>query len=179
MSKNLKFDIASLKGNKKKSTIILFLKGIIMDNGFLAVVIYRIAHWLFRKNIPFIPSILQRVSTFLTGIDISFKSEIGAGLRIAHGVGIVIGSNVKIGKNALILHGVTIGERDFTTDAMPKIGDDVLIGAGAKVLGDIHVGNGAKIGANAVVIHSVPEGATVTGIPARVVSNKKKLRGEK
>ncbi|MDZ7695443.1 MAG: DapH/DapD/GlmU-related protein [Deltaproteobacteria bacterium] len=171
MLENLKGDIHRLKFDKKTSSIILFVKGVLLDNGFLSVVIYRMAHCCFRKGIRFIPSILQRLDIFLTSVDISYRAEIGSGLRIAHGVGVVIGDTVRIGKNAVILQNVTIGEKSFLTDRAPVIGNNVLIGAGAKVLGDIRVGDNAKIGVNAVVVQSIPAGSVVMCAPPEIHSD--------
>jgi len=176
MFENLNRDIDRIRCDPTTPSILLFLKGILLDNGFLSVVMYRMAHCCFRKGIPFIPSILQRLDIFLTSVDISFKAEIGSGLRIAHGVGVVIGSNVKIGKNAIILQGVTVGEKSFVTDQAPVIGDNVLIGAGAKVLGDIRVGDNAKIGVNAVVVQSISAGSVVTCVPPVVHSDMSEFR---
>jgi serine O-acetyltransferase len=131
---------------------------------------FRFAAWCQRKHIRGLPSILQRMIALFYGLEIAVGQEIDGGLYIAHPYGTVI-MPAKIGKNCSIVHNVTIGLRnewDF-----PVIGDQVFIGAGARVLGGIVIGDGAKIGANAVVIEDVPAGATVVGVPARVVSTQK------
>lgn len=129
---------------------------------------YRIGAWCSRRNIPFFPGFFQRLIYFLYGLEIAVSQDIGGGLYIAHPIGTVI-SVEKMGSNCTIIASVTIGMRNEW--AFPTIGDGVFIGAGARVLGGIHVGDNAVIGANAVVIKDVPDGATVVGIPARVVRN--------
>ncbi len=176
MFNNLKYDLVRLRKNNKIPLLFVFLKSVILDNGFLAVVMYRFAHGCFRSRIPLIPSLIQRIAVFITGAEISFKACIGGGLRVAHGTGTVIGPKVTIGQNALILHGVTIGEGYFSDDDMPEIGDDVLIGAGAKILGNIRVGDRVKICANSVLVYSVPDGATMVGIPALPTTSKEPVQ---
>ncbi len=131
-----------------------------------AMLWFRFGAWCNRKHISGFPSIIQRLLSLFYGLEIAVGQNIDGGLYIAHPYGTVIMPS-KIGKNCSIVHNVTIGMRnewDF-----PIIGDDVFIGAGARVLGGIVIGNGAKIGANAVVIEDVPAGVTVVGIPARAV----------
>jgi len=108
----------------------------------------------------------------LFGLEIAVRCEIGPGLYFPHTQGTVIGAN-KIGENATIYHNVTFGAREIDLDysffSRPNIGDNVIVGAGAKILGPVTVGNGARVGANAVVVEDVPAGSTVVGIPARIV----------
>ena len=138
-----------------------------------AMLFYRIGAWCSKKNIPFFPGFIQRLIYFLYGLEIAVSQDIGGGLYIAHPVGTVI-SVEKMGRNCTIIASVTIGMRNEW--AFPTIGDEVFIGAGARVLGRINVQDKAVIGANAVVIRDVPRGATVVGIPARVVrSNGEKV----
>ena len=138
------------------------------------VVLYRIAHWLCRRHIPIIPGMLHSVGIVLWGSDISPAAAIGAPLRIAHSVGIVIGGGAVIGDNCEFFQNVTVGGRDKRladgTDAMPVIGHNVTLCAGAVVIGPIRVGDGAIVGANAVVLRDVPEYTAVAGIPAVPVS---------
>ncbi len=131
-----------------------------------AVVVFRLANWCKRHRVPFFPGFLQRYIYQHYGLEISSGAEIGGGLYIAHPVGCVIGAR-KIGRNCSVIAAVTIGMRN--TWAFPVIGDNVTIGAGARVLGDLRIGNDVTIGANAVVIHDVPDGATVVGMPARPI----------
>jgi serine O-acetyltransferase len=134
-----------------------------------AMFLFRFGSWCQRKRIKGFPRIIQRLISLLYGLEIPMSQEIGGGLYIAHPYGTVIMCN-KIGKNCSIVHNVTIGLRnewDF-----PRIGDNVFIGAGARVLGGITVGDGVKVGANAVVIDDIPADSTVVGIPAKVVDRK-------
>lgn len=131
-----------------------------------AMLWYRLGTWIKAKNIPLIPGLIQRFIFRFFGLEIAIGSKIAGGLYIAHPTGTVIAAQ-EIGENCSIIANVTIGMR--TEWAFPRIGNNVFIGAGARVLGGIHVGDGAVIGANAVVIHDVPPGATVVGIPARVI----------
>ena len=129
----------------------------------------RLGSWLKSKRVPALPGIIQRHICLRFGLEVSVSQDVGGGLYIAHPVGTVI-SVERMGRNCTVISNVTIGMRNKW--AFPRIGNDVFIGAGARVLGDITVGDGAVIGANAVVIDDVPAGATVVGIPARVVKIK-------
>jgi len=137
-----------------------------------ATALFRLACWFKQRRIPLFPGVLQRLNCSLYGLEIPSGADIGGGLYIAHPVGTVIMPR-RIGCNCSIIAGITIGMR--TEWAFPDIGDNVFIGAGARVLGGIRVGDGAIIGANAVVIHDVPDGATVAGIPARVIGTRRQL----
>ncbi|NTU77945.1 MAG: serine acetyltransferase [Chloroflexales bacterium] len=126
---------------------------------------FRLGSWLKAKRAPFFPGYIQRRIYRRYGLEILIGADIGGGLYIAHPVGTVV-SPRRIGRNCSIIAAVTIGMRNEWE--FPVIGDDVFIGAGARVLGGIKLGDGAVIGANAVVITDVPAGATAVGIPARV-----------
>lgn len=139
--------------------------------GFQAIFLYRISHQLGKLRIPMIGMMLQRIAEVWTGISISPKASIGPGLIIYHFGGVIINGNAEIGRDCRIHHEVTIGNRQ-PGGPSPKLGDRVMIGAGAKLLGDITIGNDAEIGANAVVLNSVPEKAIAVGVPARVVRTK-------
>jgi serine O-acetyltransferase len=134
------------------------------------VMAYRVAHWLVTHDVPIIPGLLRSMSIVLWSSDISPVADIGAPLRIAHSVGIVIGGCCRIGDNCELFQNVTVGGRDKRlndgTDAMPVIGDNVTLCAGAVVIGPLRVGDGAIVGANAVVLRDVPEYTAVAGIPA-------------
>jgi serine O-acetyltransferase len=132
-----------------------------------AMLWFRFGSWCKRQGIPFLPGAAQRYIFRYFGLEISPGADIGGGLYIAHPVGTVIAVR-RMGRNCSIIAAVTLGMRNKWE--FPQIGDDVLIGAGARVLGPVRVGHGARIGANAVVIDDVPEGATAVGIPARVKS---------
>jgi serine O-acetyltransferase len=130
---------------------------------------YRLGSWLTGKRIPLVKGFFQRMLYRQHGLEIEPGADIGGGLYIAHPNGSVIAPK-SLGKNCTIIHSVTFGMRNEW--AFPVIGDNVFIGAGARILGAIRVGNNAVIGANAVVIHDVPDGGTVVGIPAKVIKVK-------
>ncbi len=127
----------------------------------------RLGSWFFHEGFPLSKSITLWLLYYLHGLEISPAADVGGGLYIAHPKGTTIQAK-RIGRNCTIIHAVTIGMRN--EHAFPDIGDDVFIGAGARILGDICVGDGAKIGANAVVIRDVPSGATVVGVPAKIIA---------
>jgi serine O-acetyltransferase len=129
-----------------------------------AMLWFRFGNWCHCKHIRFWPGFSQRWIQGRYGLDMVIGDEIGGGFYVAHPVGVTIAAK-RIGKNCSVIAGCTIGMRN--TWDFPSIGDNVFIGAGARVLGGICVGDGAKIGANSVVVHDVPAGATVVGIPAR------------
>lgn len=140
-----------------------------------AVINHRIAHFFHKHKLYFLARLISQVSRFFTGIEIHPGAKIGKGLFIDHGMGVVIGETAEIGDNVTMYHGVTLGGTgNVQGKRHPTIGNNVLIGAGAKVLGAITIGDNAKIGANAVVLHDIPENCTAVGIPAKVVKNNKK-----
>ncbi len=133
-----------------------------------AIIAYRLTHFLYKHKLFFLARLISQLSRFFTGIEIHPGAKIGKGLFIDHGMGVVIGETAEVGDNVTIYHGVTLGGTGkHTGKRHPTIGDNVLIGTGAKVLGPITVGNNAKIGANSVVLHNVPEDATAVGIRAK------------
>ena len=143
--------------------------------GFHAICLHRIAHLLHRLYIPVIPHILMWVGRFLTGIEIHPAAKIGGSFFIDHGFGVVIGETAEIGKNVTLFQGVTLGGTGNEIGKRhPTLGNNVVIGAGAKVLGGIAIGNNVYIGANAVVLHPVPDDCTVVGVPGRCVKQKGK-----
>ena len=137
--------------------------------------LYRLAHWLYVRGVPRLPDLLNGINRRLNGIEIHPAAEIGEQLIIIHPVGIVIGGQVKIGRNVQINQGVSLGYRrgPIPGDGHPSAEDDVIIAAGAKLLGPITIGRGAVIGANAVVLDSVPPYATAVGVPAHIVETQK------
>jgi serine O-acetyltransferase len=138
--------------------------------GFHAVRFHRLAHWLYRHRLFLLARLVSQWVRFLTGIEIHPGAKIGKGLFIDHGAGVVIGETAEIGDNVTIYQGVTLGGTGKEKGTRhPTIGNDVMIAAGAKILGNITVGDRAKIGAGAVVVRSVPPDATVVGVPGRVV----------
>jgi serine O-acetyltransferase len=136
------------------------------------MLIYRIARWLFTHNIPIIPRFLELLIYFFYNSVIPSKAEIGEKTYLSHGgLGVVIHPQVKIGKGVIINTGVTIGGKSLSAAGFPIIGDDVYIGTGAKIIGNIKIENNCVIGANAVVIDSVPSGSVVGGVPARILKS--------
>ena len=139
--------------------------------GFHAILAHRLIHPLNRWGLPFLPRLLSQSMRFLTGIEIHPGARIGKGLFIDHGMGVVIGETAEIGENVLIYQGVTLGGTGHEQGKRhPTIGNDVVIGSGAKVLGSIRIGDGARIGAGSVVTKPVMPDATVVGIPGRAIS---------
>ena len=149
------------------------LEVMLLYPGVKAILLHRVAHALYQAKVPFFPRAISELSRFLTGIDIHPGSRIGSNLIIDHGMGVVIGETAEIGDNCLIYHGVTLGGVDLNpVKRHPTLGNHVVVGAGAKILGNIKIGDYARIGANSVVIKEVPEHCTATGIPARIVNSK-------
>ncbi|MFH1691232.1 MAG: serine O-acetyltransferase [Candidatus Omnitrophota bacterium] len=142
---------------------------ILLYSGLHAIVLYRVAHFLFEAKVPFIPRFLSQVGRFLTGIEIHPAAQIGEGFFIDHGMGVVVGETTIIGNNVIVFQGVTLGGTGKEKGKRhPTIGSDVVIGAGAKVLGNIEIGDNSYIGANAVVVKDVPQNSTVVGVPGRI-----------
>lgn len=138
--------------------------------GFHAVLLHRLAHKLYKAHLPLIPRVISQVSRFFTGIEIHPGAKIGRRFFIDHGMGVVIGETTEIGDDVLVYQNVTLGGTGNERGKRhPTIGNNVVIGTGAKVLGGITIGNNARIGAGAVVVRPVPENSTVVGIPGRVV----------
>ena len=138
--------------------------------GVHALLTHRVAHALHGAGVPVVPRALAYGSRAVTGIEIHPAARIGRGLFIDHGAGVVIGETAEIGDDVTLYQGVTLGGTGFATGKRhPTVGDEVVVGAGARLLGPIEVADGAKIGANSVVINDVPANATVVGNPGHVV----------
>jgi len=138
--------------------------------GFHAITVHRLVHELWKAKIPILPRFLAELVHRVTGIDIHPGATIGKGFFIDHGTGVVIGGTAIIGDNVTIYQGVTLGGTSLArTKRHPTLGDNVTVGSGAAVLGDITIGDGVKIGANSVVVKDVAANSTVVGIPGRVV----------
>jgi len=166
----LKQDTRRLLEIKSKGYPWYVLESLLFENGYQAVVMHRMAHWFRRRGIPVLGPLIARLSLFLTGVDIAPEAEIGPGLRIAHGVGLVIGNKVRIGEQATLLHQVTIGAPSTRRIAqMPAIGDRVFIAVGARLIGGITVGDRVFVGANSVVVEDVPSDSKVALALAPVV----------
>lgn len=135
---------------------------------------YRIAHWLWKRDIKLLARWLSHVTRFLTGIEIHPGAQIGQKFFIDHGMGVVIGETAEVGTNVTLYHGVTLGGTTLAKGKRhPTLEDDVVVGAGAKILGAIVVGAGSRIGANAVVVKAVPPNSVVVGVPGQVVMRSK------
>ncbi|MDJ0727637.1 MAG: serine O-acetyltransferase, partial [Prochloraceae cyanobacterium] len=138
--------------------------------GLQALIFYRFAHWLNQIGIPFIPRFISNLGRFFTGIEIHPGASIGKGVFIDHGMGVVIGETAIVGDYSLIYQGVTLGGTGKETGKRhPTLGENVVVGAGAKILGNIQIGNNVRIGAGSVVLREVPSDCTVVGVPGRVV----------
>ncbi len=139
--------------------------------GFHARQYHRLAHTLFRWHIPVLPRLLSHISRFLTGIEIHPGAKIGEGFFIDHGMGVVIGETSEIGDNVTLYQGVTLGGTSHQrTKRHPTLGNNVVVGVGAQLIGGINIGDNTKVGAGSVVVTSVPANATVVGVPGRVVA---------
>ncbi len=136
--------------------------------GLQALIFHRFAHWLYQIGVPFIPRLISHIARFLTGIEIHPGAQIGTGVFIDHGMGVVIGETAEIGDDCTLYHGVTLGGKE-SGKRHPTLGENVVVGAGAKVLGNILIGNNVRIGAGSVVLRDVPSDCTVVGIPGRLV----------
>ena len=152
------------------------LEIVLLYNGFHAIFWYRIAHWLHTHHCRFLGRWISQTTKFFTGIEIHPGATIGRRLVIDHGTGIVVGETAEIGDDCLLYQGVTLGGTGKDVGKRhPTLGNNVMVGSGAKVLGPFKVGDNARIAANSVVLREVPPNATVVGVPGRVV----KISGEK
>ena len=152
------------------------LEVIFTYSGFHALLAYRIAHWLKSFGVPFIPRAISQVARWLTGIEIHPSAKIGTGFFIDHGMGVVVGETAEIGDYVTLFQGVTLGGTGKERGKRhPTLGNHVVVGAGAKILGGITIGDNVKIGANSVVLKNVSANSTVIGVPARVI----KTQGER
>jgi len=154
---------------KKDPAAKSFLEVLLLYQGLQALIAYRIAHFFYRLQLFFLARSISQLSRFATGIEIHPGARIGKGLFIDHGMGVVIGETTIIGDNVLLYQGVTLGGTGLVKGKRhPTIGNNVVIGTGAKVLGNVTVGDNSYIGANAVVIKDVPPNSTVVGVPGRI-----------
>jgi serine O-acetyltransferase len=159
---NLVADARRLRELKSKPFPWYVLESLLFENGYQAVVLHRMAHACKRRRIPLLGPLFARLSLFLTGVDIAPAAQIGPGLLISHGVGIVIGGYARIGAGATLLHNVTIGgPYPSRRREMPTLGDDVFLAVGATVIGDIRIGDRVFVGAGAMVTEDVPDDSVV------------------
>lgn len=151
-------------------TTLGFLEVLLTYSGYHSLLAYRFIHFLHILKLPLIPRLLSQFVRFLTGIEIHPGATIGPGFFIDHGMGVVIGETAEIGENVTLYQDVTLGGTGVQRGKRhPTLGNNVVVGAGAKVLGNITIGNNVRIGAGSVVVHSVPDNCTVVGVPAEVV----------
>lgn len=168
MFKSLKEDINKIK--ERDPAARSFLEVLLLYSGVRAVISYRISHWFFQRKLFFIARYISQRSRKKTGIEIHPAAKIGKGLFIDHGMGVVIGETVEIGDDCTLYQGVTLGGTGKDKGKRhPTLGNNVMVGAGAKVLGPLKVGDNSKIAANAVVLNEVPPNSTAVGVPARIV----------
>ena len=147
------------------------LEVLLVYPGFHARQFHWLAHTLFRWHIPVLPRLISHISRFLTGIEIHPGAKIGEGFFIDHGMGVVIGETSEIGDNVTLYQGVTLGGTSHQrTKRHPTLGNNVVVGVGAQLIGAITIGDNTKVGAGSVVVTSVPANATVVGVPGRVVT---------
>ncbi|MEM9979600.1 MAG: serine O-acetyltransferase [Cyanobacteria bacterium P01_D01_bin.2] len=138
--------------------------------GLHAIAAHRLAHWLHRRGVSFFPRFISHLARFFTGIEIHPGAQLGKGTFVDHGMGVVIGETAIVGDYTLIYQGVTLGGTGKETGKRhPTIGSRVVIGTGAKILGNIHVGDHARVGAGSIVLRDVPANCTAVGIPSRNV----------
>jgi serine O-acetyltransferase len=157
MFSSLRADLARFADLKGKGLLRATVEGLAFDNGLQAVVLHRLAHAVRRRRIPILGPAIARCNLFLTGVDISPAAVIGPGLVIAHGVGLVVGGGSRIGARAFLLHQATLGApSQGRLDEMPTLGDDVFVGAGARIIGRVTIGDRAVIGTNAVIARNIP-----------------------
>lgn len=178
MFDRIRYDIRSIKERDpaaRNGAEIFFLY-----SGLHAVIYHRAAHWFYKHNRKFIARWISQFSRFMTGVEIHPGATIGKGLLIDHGMGVVIGETAVVGDNCTIYQGVTLGGTGKDTGKRhPTLGNNVMVGSGAKVLGPFTVGDNAKIAAGAVVLDTVPEGATAVGVPARMICSGAKEKSDK
>lgn len=168
MFKRLRYDISAIRERDPaaRSSLEVFL----LYSGLHALICYRMAHWFYKRRLLFIARWISQTARFFTGIEIHPAAKIGKGLFIDHGMGVVIGETTEIGDNCTLYQGVTLGGTGKDKGKRhPTLGNNVMVGAGAKILGPFTVGNDSKVAANAVVLSEVPPNCTAVGVPARIV----------
>lgn len=168
MFEHIKADIASVKERDPAARNAFEI--ILTYSGLHAVLAYRVSHWFYKHKLFTIARVISQTARFLTGIEIHPGAKIGKGFFIDHGMGVVIGETTEIGDNCLIYQGVTLGGTGKERGKRhPTLGNNVMVGAGARVLGPIKIGNNVKVAAGAVVLEPVPDNCTCVGVPARIV----------
>jgi serine O-acetyltransferase len=146
------------------------LEVILTYAGFHALIAYRLSHRLHEWGVPFVPRVISQVARFFTGVEIHPGAQIGRGFFIDHGMGVVVGETAEVGDYVTLFQGVTLGGTGKERGKRhPTLGNHVVVGAGAKILGGIRIGDNVKIGSNSVVLKSVPANSTVIGVPGRII----------
>ena len=177
MFQRLKEDIQVIKERDPAARSVFEI--ILLYPGFHALLNYRIAHKLYCWKIPFLPRLISQTARFFTGIEIHPGAKIGRNFFIDHGMGVVIGETTIIGNNVLIYQGVTLGGTGKEQGKRhPTLENNVTVGAGAKVLGNITIGENSNVGAGSVVIDEVPENSTVVGVPGRIIQQRIFVQGQ-
>ena len=144
------------------------IEAIILYQGFHAILFHRIAHFLYSKKMFFLARLISQIARHITGIEIHPGAKIGKKLFIDHGMGVVIGETATIGDNCTIYHNSTLGGTGKDKNKRhPDLENNVIVGAGAKILGPIKIGNNVKVGANSVVLNDIPDNVTVVGVPRK------------
>lgn len=148
-----------------------WLEVVVCYPGLHALAFHRVSHWLHSRRIPFFPRFLSHIGRFLTGVEIHPGATIGSGTFIDHGMGVVIGETAILGDRCLIYQNATLGGTGKESGKRhPTLGNEVIVGAGAKILGNIEIGDRVRIGAGSIVLRNVPSDCTVVGIPGRIIS---------
>jgi serine O-acetyltransferase len=164
----IKTDIAAIF--KRDPAINNILEALLAYSGLHAIIIHRFSHFLYRHGLRTLPRLISQLGRFFTGIEIHPGALIGKGFFIDHGMGVVIGETTEIGDNVTLYQGVTLGGTGKEKGKRhPTLENNVMVGAGARILGSIRIGRDSKIGAGSVVLKDVPENSTVVGIPGRIV----------
>ena len=151
------------------------------NRGLHAVLLYRLSRALCKAHVPLLPLIFTRLAQHVFAVDIDYAAELGPGIAIVHGFGLVVGRGARIEGNCCLFHGVTLGNRGSEwigsdePDGQPVLERDIIVGAGAKILGPVRVGRNCVIGANAVVLKDVPPCSVVAGVPARVIGRRPEM----
>lgn len=168
--KNLYEDAKNIK--EKDPACKNILEVVLLYQGFHILVLYRISHFFYKHKLFFTARLISQLARFLTGIEIHPGAKIGKRLFIDHGMGIVIGETATIGDDCTIYHGATLGGTGKDKyKRHPDIGNNVMVGCGAKILGPISVGNNVKIGASTVILKDIPSDCTVVGVPGKIIKN--------
>ena len=170
LAREVREDLAAAQQRDPAARSVGRVEMLLTYRGVQALLAHRVSHALYAAGVPLVPRFISFLTTAVTGVEIHPAARIGRGLFIDHGVGVVIGETAEVGDDVTIYQGVTLGGTGFARGKRhPTVGDEVMIGAGAALLGPIVIGEGSKIGANSVVIHDVPPNSTVVGNPGHPV----------